>query len=110
MSNLLTNLVVEPETGVNLADIDPTGGDFEPWAIGFPDVQPLAQVSDPPRLPNFHEKFIARPGRKVNLGEIDPSCHHGYETREAAVTETRFLLWKLDQLQYLMHAERKHSL
>jgi len=110
MFNLLTSLVVEPETRVSLADIDPTGGDFDPQLIAFPNVQSLVEGSAPPQSPNFYEKFIVRPGTKVHLGEIDPGYHYGYETRETALPETRFLLWKLDQLQYLMYAEKKHSL
>jgi PPK2 family polyphosphate:nucleotide phosphotransferase len=110
MSNLLTNFVVEPETTVNLSDIDPAGGDFDPRAIGFPNSQSLVEDSDPPRLPDYYEKFIVEPGTKIDLGDVDPSCHYGYETREAALPETRFLLWKLDQLQYMMYAEKKHSL
>ena len=110
MFNLLTSLVVEPETRVNLAEIDPAGGDFDPQVIGLPNLKSLVEGSDPPRLPNFYEKFIVRPGTKVHLGEIDPSYHFGYETREAALPETRFLLWKLDQLQYMMYAEKKYSL
>jgi PPK2 family polyphosphate:nucleotide phosphotransferase len=110
MFNLLTSLVVEPETRVNLANIDPAVGDFDPQLTGFPNVKSLVDGTDPLQLPDFHEKFIVRPGTKVHLGEIDPGYHYGYETREAALPETRFLLWKLDQLQYMMYAEKKHSL
>jgi PPK2 family polyphosphate:nucleotide phosphotransferase len=110
MSSLLTNLVVEPETRVNLADIDPGSGDFDLQEIGLPIIQPLGERGDPPRLADFPEKFIVKPGTKINLGEIDPGYHYRFESREAALPETRFLLWKLDQLQYLMHAEKKHSL
>jgi PPK2 family polyphosphate:nucleotide phosphotransferase len=109
MSSLLTRLVVEPETKVNLTDIDPADGDFDLQEIGWPKIQPPVE-NDSPRLANFHEKFIVKPGTRISLGEIDPSYHHVYESREAALPDTRFLLWKLDQLQYLMHAEKKHSL
>src|SRR6516165_7087681 len=110
MSSLLTDLVVEPDTRVSLADIDPASGDFDLQEIGLPNVPPLVESSEPPRLPDFHEKFIVKPGTKINLGEIDPGYHSRYESREAALPEAQFLLWKLDQLQYLLHAEKKHSL
>jgi PPK2 family polyphosphate:nucleotide phosphotransferase len=110
MSNLLTKLVVEPETKVKLTDIDPGNGHFDLQETGLPKMWPLLERSDPPQLANFHEKFIVKPGTKTNLGEIDPSYHYRYESREAATPETRFLLRKLDQLQYLMYAEKKHSL
>jgi PPK2 family polyphosphate:nucleotide phosphotransferase len=110
MSNLLTKLVVEPEIKVNLADIDPARGDFDLEEIELPKLEPLAERSDPSRPVNFREKFIVKPGSKVNLGEIDPGFHYGYESRDVALPETRFFLWKLDQLQYLMYAEKKHSL
>jgi PPK2 family polyphosphate:nucleotide phosphotransferase len=110
MSNLLTKFVVEPETKVKLADIDPARGDFDLQEIELPKLQPLTERSGPSRSVNFRDKFIVNPGSKVNLGGIDPGHHYGYESRDAALTETRFFLWKLDQLQYLMYAEKKHSL
>src|SRR5215469_7000902 len=109
MSNLLTEFIVEPWTDVKLSDIDPAAGDFCLDEIGLPATQPV-EKNHPPRLIDFRDKFIVRHGTKVNLTEIDPGCHYGYESREAALPETRFLLWKLDQLQYLMYAEKKHSL
>jgi PPK2 family polyphosphate:nucleotide phosphotransferase len=109
MSNLLTKLVVEPETKVDLADINPASSDFD-LQDDLLKPYPLVGGSDSPRSLNFREKFMVKPGRKVNLGEIDPSYHYGYESRDAALPETRFFLWKLDQLQYLMYAEKKHSL
>lgn len=49
------------------------------------------------------------PGTRLTLGEVDPNSHEGCEAAEAA-TRIRLLAQRLDQLQYLMHAERKHSL
>jgi PPK2 family polyphosphate:nucleotide phosphotransferase len=109
MSNLLTELIVEPWTEVKLNDIDPAAGDFGLDELGLPAIQPL-EKNQPPRSIDFREKFIVRPGTKVNLSEIDPGYDYGYESREAALPETRFLLWKLDQLQYQLYAEKKHSL
>ena len=55
----------------------------------------------------FQMKF--EPGSRMALGEIDPNFHGTCEAAEAS-TKIRFLARKLDRLQYLMHAERKHSL
>jgi PPK2 family polyphosphate:nucleotide phosphotransferase len=109
MSNLLAELVVEPGTDAKLSNIDP-GANFCWHEMDLPAIQPVVERNHPPRLIDFREKFIVKPGTKVNLTGIDPGDHCGYESREAALPETRFLLWKLDQLQYLMHAEKKHSL
>ena len=45
----------------------------------------------------------------MKLGDIDPS-YRGSMSRDTAQPETRALVKKLDQLQYLMYAEKKHSL
>ena len=47
---------------------------------------------------------------RVKLGEIDPGYRGRLRVAEAASPETRSLVKKLDRLQYLMHAEKKHSL
>lgn len=54
-------------------------------------------------------KMRIEPGSSVSLGRIDPDWHAHYAAAEAA-PKIRFLSQRLDQLQYLMHAERKHSL
>jgi PPK2 family polyphosphate:nucleotide phosphotransferase len=107
MSNLFTKFVVEPGANMKLGDIF-TG--YRRFHLHE------ATVSEAPRrvhawqLPDLQQEFLVRPGSRVKLGEIDPGYRGRYESPEAAVTETRTLLKKLDRLQYVMHAERKHSL
>lgn len=109
MSNLLTKLLIEPQAKVKLDDIDPGYGVLNLHEIALPKIQPHIEKTIP-QLMNFREQLIVEPGSRMNLGEIDPSYHGRYESREAAMPDTLFLLHKLDQLQYLMYAERKHSL
>jgi PPK2 family polyphosphate:nucleotide phosphotransferase len=65
---------------------------------------------DPLPLQDLHKEFLVEPGTRVKLGEFDPGYHGRHESAEAALAESQSLLKKLDRLQYLMHAERKHSL
>ena len=56
------------------------------------------------------EKFVVNPGAVVSLKLADPSYHGRYPTRESAIPETRFYGHRIDELQYIMYAEKKHSL
>lgn len=49
------------------------------------------------------------PASSFRLCGVDPNWHSSCESAEAA-SKTQFLLRRLDELQYLMFAERKHSL
>ena len=51
-----------------------------------------------------------KPWSRVKLGEIDPGYRGRYESRDSAMPEIVSLTAKLDRLQYLMYAEKKHSL
>jgi PPK2 family polyphosphate:nucleotide phosphotransferase len=55
-------------------------------------------------------RFLVNPSAVVNLRLVDPDYHGAYPTRESAIPENRFYAHKLDELQYVMHAEKKHSL
>jgi PPK2 family polyphosphate:nucleotide phosphotransferase len=110
MTNLLTKLIIEPGTNVKLGDTDIRCSRLKfceapSWKIQ-PVLKRVAQLS----VPNRNKKFLVEPGTNVKLGEIDPSYRGTYESREAAEPEIHSLVLKLDQLQYLMYAERKHSL
>ena len=59
---------------------------------------------------NLLETCRVEPRSLVQLGKIDPSFHGHYDSHEAALTQTLFQIHRLDQLQNLMFAERKHSL
>jgi PPK2 family polyphosphate:nucleotide phosphotransferase len=79
--------------------------------------EPPTDKVKPPETPedlrvwaNLGEEFRVEPGSVAKLGNIDPSFHLHREAHEAALTQTLFQLHKMDQLQNLMFAERKHSL
>jgi PPK2 family polyphosphate:nucleotide phosphotransferase len=110
MPNLLTKLIIEPGTKIKLTDIDPGYRHFKLHEALLPEIQPRIQKTDQLEETRLDKKFIVEPGTRVNLGEIDPGYHGRHESREAALPEIQSLVQKLDQLQYLMYAEKKHSL
>ena len=59
---------------------------------------------------NLPKKFKIEPDSKVKLGNIDPCFCGDHVSYEAALSEMLVQLHKMDQLQNLMYAERKHSL
>src|SRR6266481_1409291 len=59
---------------------------------------------------NYLRDFIVRPGARVKLGDLDPGYFGGRHSHETAFPEIQSYLQKIDQLQYLMYAERKRSL
>ena len=61
-------------------------------------------------MPNYLKKFIVEPGTKIRLKHFDPDYHGKHESREQALPEIQKYVEKMAQLQYLMYAERKHSL
>lgn len=61
-------------------------------------------------MPNFLKKFAVAPGSRVKLADIDPSYDGGYQNSDEAAPHFQENLKKLEDLQYLMYAERKHSL
>jgi PPK2 family polyphosphate:nucleotide phosphotransferase len=107
MSNLFTKLVAEPGSNMRLGDIFTGYRRFHLHGAVAPENPRRVHAW---QLPDLHQEFLVRPGSRVKLGEIDPGYRGRYESPEAAMTETRSLLKKLDRLQYVMHAERKHSL
>lgn len=61
-------------------------------------------------MPNLVEKLLVKPGSKIRLRDIDPGYHGRYESHQAALPDIESHRQKMDQLQYLMYAEKKHSL
>jgi PPK2 family polyphosphate:nucleotide phosphotransferase len=59
---------------------------------------------------DFFDRFIVQPGARVKLANIDPSYCGAYQSPEMALPEIRRHVQKLDWLQYVMYAEKKHSL
>src|SRR5215469_7550697 len=85
MSNLLPKLLVGQREKLKLVNLD---------------------------LPGRGDQFEMKiePGTTVKLDAIDPGWHEWYDTPEAALPKSRYLSQRLDYLQYLMYAEKKHSL
>ncbi|HXO92691.1 MAG TPA: polyphosphate kinase 2 family protein [Candidatus Acidoferrum sp.] len=61
-------------------------------------------------MPNYLKKFIVEPGTKIWLKHFDPDYHGKHESHQEALPEIQKYVEKMAQLQYLMYAERKHSL
>src|SRR5215471_17644462 len=61
-------------------------------------------------MSNYLKKFIVKPGSKVRLKDFDPAYHGKHESHEQALPEIQKYIQQFEQLQYLMYAERKHSL
>jgi PPK2 family polyphosphate:nucleotide phosphotransferase len=110
MSSLLMKLKVESGARVNLRNIDPDYRRFHLHEATLPQIEPRRASTDRSHLPDLREEFIVKPGSRVKLAEIDPSYRSRYESCDAALPENQALIAKLDQLQYLMYAEKKHSL
>jgi len=109
MSTLLTRFITEPGTKVKLGDIDPSSSRFNVYQMPSPEM-PVLKRTGPVPLISLDKPFIVEPKTEVRLHEINPGYHGSYESREAALPQIRSLAQKLDQLQYLMYAEKKHSL
>jgi PPK2 family polyphosphate:nucleotide phosphotransferase len=61
-------------------------------------------------MSNYLKKLIVKPGSKVRLKHFDPSYHGKHESHKSALPEIQKNLQRMEQLQYLMYAENKHSL
>jgi PPK2 family polyphosphate:nucleotide phosphotransferase len=59
---------------------------------------------------NFLKKFAVKPGNRIKLRDADADYHGRHESQEQALPDIESHVRKMDQLQYLMYAERKHSL
>jgi len=110
MSSVFVKFKIDPGTKVNLYNIDPNYCHFRFDEAALPRIRPRILTADQSVSPDLHEEFIVKPGSPVKLGEIDPSYRGRYESRDAAMAESHSLLENLDQLQFVMSAEKKHSL
>jgi PPK2 family polyphosphate:nucleotide phosphotransferase len=109
MSSVLTKLIIEPGTRVKLGDTGIRFNHMKLWETA-PRKNQQVEGSAQFAIPNRNSQFLVKPDGEVKLGEIDPGYHDSYESREMAEPELNSLVLKLDQMQYLMHAEGKHSL
>lgn len=58
----------------------------------------------------FYEKLMAPPGQKIALSKFDPENTLGLEKGSHTKALLAKTLQRLDDLQYLLYAERKHAL
>jgi PPK2 family polyphosphate:nucleotide phosphotransferase len=61
-------------------------------------------------MSNYRKKLIVKPGSEIRLKHFDPGYRGRHEAHKSALAEIQDNLQKMDQLQYLMYAENKHSL
>jgi PPK2 family polyphosphate:nucleotide phosphotransferase len=61
-------------------------------------------------MPDFVKKFIVESGSKVKLRDVDPDYCGKLESHAAALPEIQDQIRKMDHLQYLLYAEKKHAL
>ena len=61
-------------------------------------------------MANYRKELIVKPGSKIRLKHFDPGYRGKHESHKSALSEIQENLQKMDQLQYLMYAESKHSL
>ena len=53
--------------------------------------------------------FRLHPGKKININDLDPSSHEGFDSKEAGLSAARDLINELESLQELLYAEHKHK-
>jgi PPK2 family polyphosphate:nucleotide phosphotransferase len=61
-------------------------------------------------MSNYRKKLIVEPGSKIRLKHFDPGYHGEHESHKSALSEIQKNLQKMEELQYRMYAENKHSL
>ena len=61
-------------------------------------------------MPNYRKKLAVKAGSNIRLKDFDPSYHGKHQSRQSALPEIEENRQKMDELQYLMYAENKHSL
>jgi PPK2 family polyphosphate:nucleotide phosphotransferase len=61
-------------------------------------------------MPNYVKKLVVKPGSKIRLKHFDPGYHGKHESHKSALPEIQENRQKMEDLQYLMYAENKHSL
>src|SRR5437660_2741191 len=61
-------------------------------------------------MSNYRKKLIVKPESKIRLKRFDPGYHGKHESHKSALPEIQDNLQKMDQLQYMMYGQNKHSL
>jgi PPK2 family polyphosphate:nucleotide phosphotransferase len=76
------------------------------------DIRRLTSRSDTAReeTMNFRKKFAVDPGKKLQLGKIDPDYAGKHESHKSAKAEIAKQVERMDRLQYLLYADASQSL
>src|SRR2546423_14313265 len=61
-------------------------------------------------MSNYRKKLVVNPGSNIRLKHFDPGYHGKHESHKSALPEIQQNLQKMEELQYRMYAENKHSL
>src|SRR5437899_7753765 len=61
-------------------------------------------------MSNYLKKLIVKPDSEIRLKHFDPDYHGKQESHKSALPEIQENRQKMEELQYLMYAENKHSL
>src|SRR5207247_11313859 len=61
-------------------------------------------------MSDYQKKLIVEPDSKIQLKHFDPGYQGKQESHKSALPEIQENLQKMEELQYLMYAENKHSL
>jgi PPK2 family polyphosphate:nucleotide phosphotransferase len=61
-------------------------------------------------MSNYLKKLIVEPDSKIRLKHFDPGYHGKHESHESDLPEIQKHIQKMQELQYLIYAEKKHSL
>ena len=61
-------------------------------------------------MSNYLKKLIVKPDSEIRLKHFDPGYHGKHESPKSALPEIQENRQKMEELQYLMYAENKHSL
>jgi PPK2 family polyphosphate:nucleotide phosphotransferase len=61
-------------------------------------------------MSDYLKKLIVEPDSKIRLKHFEPGYHGKHESHKAALPEIQEHVQKMEKLQYLMYAEKKHSL
>ncbi len=55
------------------------------------------------------KSFSLKPGHKVNIKELDPSTHDGFDDKDAALPVVQDFVKQLGELQEMLYAEHQHK-
>jgi PPK2 family polyphosphate:nucleotide phosphotransferase len=61
-------------------------------------------------MANYRKQFVVKPRAEIRIKHFDPGYHGKHESHKKALSQIQESLQKMEQLQYRMYAENKHSL